>query len=155
MARFQEQSELSREQTAIAGRTRTYTVDKIQRGRASLTPAIAKALEASTGCSSKSLLNDEDPIRTIRGGVLTPTWVGEWMHKPLSEEEILGMEEKASDQIRLLIRAAAAKSPGAMRGASVDMRNAMNDALKNWEIKGWHLEGAANGDEKALTMFQE
>lgn len=152
LARFRAQCGFTKERAAIAGRTRFHTIDNIERGKAPLTDAIAKALEASTGCSAKSLLRDDDPLQTVNGDVFSEGSLDAWTTREISDAECSRAAETIALRARLLIEAASAHSPALFRSAWVELGYKLEEARQNLELRFPQLEAAARANATIETL---
>ncbi|MCX6972583.1 MAG: hypothetical protein NTV93_20870 [Verrucomicrobia bacterium] len=115
LARFRAIADMTRDEAARAAGIPSHTIENIERDRAPLTLPIAKSLEATTGCSAKSLLRGDKQLETLRGAVFSQATMTEWKTQEVDEMSAKRTAEVMAGRTAVLLKVAADRSPGDYR----------------------------------------
>lgn len=100
-------------------------------------------IEASTGCCANSLLNDDNPLRTLDGEKFSKQTLAAWRGRGLHEAQVTRTEADVVMRTKLLLRSAGEHSPGLYRSTLLQIKNALDDARENAGISFGQIRAVA------------
>ena len=126
-----------------------HTIDNIERRRVELSRTAAKIIEASTGCSSSSLLAGENPLKTVRGEDFSMATYTDWLANGVGNFTRERTMNDMITRVRLLLKAAADHSPALYRTTLFKMRGALESVRANTDISFSQIRSAARASAKS------
>lgn len=152
MARFRSTLGMSRAEAAREIGIPAYTIDNIERVKSPLSKEIAKAIEASTGCSARSLLRDDKPLQTVDGRHFSKATMHEWRTKEVAADTSEAVAAAMALRARLIVSAAAAHSSGLYHRAFVEVRTALEEIRAKLDISASQLRAVARTDAQGEQL---
>lgn len=152
MARLRSTLGMSRAEAAREIGIPAYTIDNIERGKSPLSKDIAKTIEAATGCSARSLLRDDKPLQTVDGRHFSKTTMQQWRTQEISAFTSEAVAASMALRASLIMRSAAAHSPGLYQRAFVELRTCLEDIREKLNISTSQIHSVARSGANTKTI---